>query len=206
MVFVASLTLCSSYLGRLGSPASTEQAIRQAEAILGHFAVHTRQGKRYGYILNRFYKAARLHREAVERRATVAPVLEMPELFSLSASGVMIEPRDNDRLPQEKQKEVSRQQVSGQERPGFLGVAEDTQTTVRDQPQLSSNFNSTDGTISREMDWQETLLLTSAESSINDIIESFTEVGRMAGVDGSLTSGSHRYSPFQNCDFSWEFG
>ncbi|KAF2012454.1 hypothetical protein BU24DRAFT_411825 [Aaosphaeria arxii CBS 175.79] len=83
-VFVASVTLCSAHAGRLGRMSDNEQAIQQAEAILKYFAKHTRQGRRYGRILQKLYSSARDYVKAIENKERHARSISMPELFSLS--------------------------------------------------------------------------------------------------------------------------
>ena len=80
---MASLNIASAHVGRLGNVADNERAYQQAEEILAHFARHTRQGKRYGHILSRLYKAAKDYVTAIERKERRSRNIAMPALFSL---------------------------------------------------------------------------------------------------------------------------
>jgi len=181
MVFVASLTICSAHLGRLGYQASNELAIRQAEEILQHFSHHTRQGKRYGDILKKLYKAARVYREAVERRSSGAPTLEMPELFSLSNSG-REEAWKTDDIPSERQEIVEQNQGDRD------GSDSSTESLV-----IPGNSTSIEAAFWGPA-WQEGLWLTSPEISITDLIDSFNQTGGGSIADSMPFTGIQGYT------------
>ncbi|KAL1865802.1 hypothetical protein VTK73DRAFT_5049 [Phialemonium thermophilum] len=213
MVFVASLTLCSAYLGRQGSRPAIEQAIRQTETILAHFSAHTRQGKRYGYILRRFYKAAKLHRLSIEKQGRRIPTLEMPQLFSLTDSGNSTEEGcrggDEDPRPLDKTGEETTECHRLKDGDGRLldGIERLPPMSARDRdpgPSVHSVDSATPP--SAIMDWQEMLLLKSPQSSITDMIDSLAgPAGGIVGTDGGSSCDPQGYMPFPNFGMGWDF-
>lgn len=81
--FVAALTVCSAYFGRLGLPEECEHAIQQADEILDHFVHNSPQAKRYRLILEKLSRAAVDYVKHLEQKNRAANNKLMPEIFRL---------------------------------------------------------------------------------------------------------------------------
>ena len=91
--FVAALTVCSAYFGRLGVLEECERAIQQADEVLRHFARNSPQAKRYGLILEKLSRAAICHVKRIGYREPAPQNKLMPELFRLKPT---LSPYTND--------------------------------------------------------------------------------------------------------------
>ncbi|KAH8805406.1 hypothetical protein F5884DRAFT_678776 [Xylogone sp. PMI_703] len=97
--FVASLTVCSAYFGRLGALKECEHAIQQADEVLQHFSKNSPQARRYSMILKKLSKTAIDHVKRLESKEHASRNNLMPELFRLNpAPSTSTHPNDNNQI------------------------------------------------------------------------------------------------------------
>lgn len=84
--FVAALTVCSAYFGRLDGLEDCERAIQLADEILQHFARNSPQARRYRLILEKLSRAALDYVKSLERKEPATKNKLMPELFRLNSN------------------------------------------------------------------------------------------------------------------------
>ena len=82
--FVAALTICSAYFGRLGVLEEYGHVIQQADEILRFFARNSPQAKHYSLILKTLSKATLDYVKHLEHSEQAAQNTLMPELFRLN--------------------------------------------------------------------------------------------------------------------------
>jgi hypothetical protein len=82
--FVAALTVCSAYFGRLGVVEDYERAIQQVDEILQHFARNSPQARRNSLILKKLSKVALDYVKRLEHKGQAIQDILMPELFRLN--------------------------------------------------------------------------------------------------------------------------
>ncbi|RFU34091.1 hypothetical protein B7463_g2243, partial [Scytalidium lignicola] len=109
--FVAALTVCSAYFGRLGALKECERAIQQADEVLQHFSRNSPQARRYNMILKKLSRAALDHVKSLEYKEREYQNILMPELFRLNPT-TSPQTGDGNQVPLD----ISQQQAAYQSR------------------------------------------------------------------------------------------
>lgn len=80
------MTVCSAYVGQLGTLKDGEHAIQQADEILSHFKASSPQARRYSLILRKLFGAVLDYVQDLEHRSRNSQSKFIPELFRLNLS------------------------------------------------------------------------------------------------------------------------